>query len=168
MYSAADQGVHVALRRHDAKAHQLAISGVAEVVAHPGGDVDPSAELQRHPLLVNEEVALALDAHEPVGPGVGVDAALRTGLQGEQPHHIVVPEAAFRAENDFFRGIFNKMTAGHHRQVPDVAGIFAHGKLLLDQITNSIQASAGKCKVVRRRFLPPDRSGKARENTILL
>ena len=109
--------------------HQFSVAGVAEVVAHAAGNVDPSAKLQGHPLLVNEEVALPLDAHEPVAPGMGVDAALGSRLQGEQTHDIVVPKTPVGSEYDLLGGVFNKMAAGDHRQVPDIAGILAHAQL---------------------------------------
>ena len=92
--------------------------------------MDPGAELQGHPFLVDEEIALPLDAEEPVWPGVGVDTALGLRLQSEEAHHIVVPEPAVRPEDDLLGGIFNEVSAGHHRQIPDVAGILAHRQIL--------------------------------------
>ena len=53
--SAPVQGIHIPLRRHDAQGHQLPLAGIAEVVAHAAGHMDPGAELQGHPFLVDEE-----------------------------------------------------------------------------------------------------------------
>ena len=66
--SAPVQGIHVSLRRHDAQGHQLALAGVAEVVAHAAGHMDPGAELQGHPFLVDQKVALPLDKDCPSMP----------------------------------------------------------------------------------------------------
>ena len=43
---------------------------------------------------------------------------------------LVVPEPAVRPEDDLLGGIFNEVSAGHHRQIPDVAGILAHRQIL--------------------------------------
>ena len=81
-------------------------------MAHPGRDVDPGGEFQRITLLVDEEIAIALDAQGSIG---GVNAALCIGFWSEQSHHIIIPETTVRAENDHFGGLPDEMVAGHHR-----------------------------------------------------
>jgi len=92
-------------------------------VAHPAGDMDPGTVFQRYPFPVNEEVAAALDAQKPVGPGMLMDATLSPRLQGEQPHDVVVPEPALRPKDDLLSGIFDEMSAHSLWQVPDIPGI---------------------------------------------